>query len=124
MEPARIAESRSEATIVTTALARASTSLDLPNRVVGAVIGLSEPTISRLRCGTYILQHNEKAFELSLLVVRLYRSLIAIVGGDDVAAAWLRNPNTALHARPIERIQTVDGLLQTIDYLDARRAIV
>ena len=63
MEPARIAESRSEATIVTTALARASTSLDLPNRVVGAVIGLSEPTISRLENGTYILKR-EKEFEL------------------------------------------------------------
>jgi len=123
MEPARIAESRSEATIVTTALARASTSLDLPNRVVGAVIGLSEPTISRLKNGTYILKRNEKEFELSLLFVRLYRSLIAIVGGDDtVAAAWLRNPNTALRGKPIERIQTVDGLLDVINYLDAHHA--
>jgi plasmid maintenance system antidote protein VapI len=71
------------------ALARASANLDLPNRVVGAVVGLSEPTISRLKNG--ILKRNEKEFELSLLFVRMYRSLIAIVGGDDaVAAAWLR----------------------------------
>ena len=104
-------------------LARASTNLDLPNRIVGAVVGLSEPTISRLKNGNYTLKRNEKEFELSLLFVRLYRSLIAIVGGDDVVAAvWLRSPNIALHARPIERIQTVDGLRQTIDYLDARRA--
>jgi hypothetical protein len=31
--------------------------------------------------------------------VRLYCSRITIVGGDDaVAAAWLRNPNTATRA--------------------------
>jgi len=84
---------------------------------------LSEPTISRLKNGNYTLKRNEKELELSLLFVRLYRSLIAIVGGDDVvAAAWLRNPNTALRARPIERIQTVDGLLDAINYLDARHA--
>jgi hypothetical protein len=116
-------ESRSEAAIVTTALARASTNLDLPNHVVAAIVGLPEPTIARLRCGTYILQRNEKAFELALLLVGLYQSLATIVGGDDtVAAAWLRNHNTALGGRPVELIQTVGGLLDVIDYLEAGHA--
>ena len=53
----------------------------------------------------------------------MYRSLDAIVGGDDaVAAAWLKNTNTALGAAPLEMIQTVSGLNDVIGYLDSRRA--
>jgi hypothetical protein len=94
MEPARIAESRSEAAIVTTALARASTNLDLPNHILAAVVGLPEPTISHLRCGTYILQRNEKAFELALLLVRLYQSLSRIAQLDQRTAL----PDQCLHS--------------------------
>jgi hypothetical protein len=114
-----------EAAIVTKAVARASDNLKIPNRILGSIIGLSEPTISRLKNGTYILKRAEKAFELSVLFIRLYRSLTAIVGGDDtVARSWLSNYNTALHANPIDRIQSVNGLIDVINYLDARRAII
>ena len=62
---------------------------------------------------------------MSVLFLRMYRSLTAIVGGDDsVATAWLKNYNTALGAKPVERIQTVAGLMHVITYLDARRAVV
>jgi hypothetical protein len=50
--------------------------------------------------GNYTLDPEDNSFELAVLFVRLYRSLDAIVGGDDaVAAAWLRNRNTALANR-------------------------
>ena len=59
------------------------------------------------------------------MLVRLYRSLDAIVGGDDaVANSWLKNSNSMLDAEPIELIQTVPGLINVIQYLDARRAVV
>ena len=41
-----------------------------------------------------------------------------------VAKAWLDNPNLVLDARPIEKLQTVSGLVDVIAYLDARRALV
>ena len=64
-------------------------------------------------------------FELAVMFVRLYRSLDAVVGGDDnVARQWLVNPNTALEAAPLELIQSVSGLANVIQYLDARRAVV
>jgi len=57
--------------------------------------------------------------------VRLYRSLDSIVAGDDaVAADWLRNRNTVLNGIPLELIQSVPGLVNVIEYLDSRRAIV
>ncbi len=35
------------------------------------------------------------------MLIRLYRSLDAVTGGDPaVATAWLRSENTALHASP------------------------
>jgi len=89
------------------------------------VLGLSEATVSRMQNGKYTLHPEEKAFELAVLFVRLYRSLDAIVGGDDaVAASWLKNRNTALDAEPLTLIQSASGLMNAIAYLDARRAVV
>jgi len=126
MESTGVREAKpTEAAVVTKALVRAAGNLELSNKTLGAVIGLSEPTISRMKKGNYCLSKPSKEHELSVLFVRLYRSLSAIVGGDDaIAQAWLRNPNVALGSRPIDCIQSIDGLMHVIQYLDARRAIV
>ena len=114
-----------EATVVTKATLQAAEQLAMTNKLLANVIGVSEATVSRMRNGGYTLQRGQKAFELAVLFTRLYRSLDAIVGGDDaVAGAWLRNPNTALNSEPLAMIQTVPGLVNVIQYLDARRAIV
>jgi Antitoxin Xre/MbcA/ParS C-terminal toxin-binding domain/Antitoxin Xre-like helix-turn-helix domain len=110
---------------VTKATLRAAERLGLSNKTVANIIGLSEATISRMGNGRYLLAPSEKPFELSLLLVRLYRSLDAITCGDDsVARAWLRNDNTALGEPPLTLVQTVPGLVNVIAYLDARRALV
>src|SRR4051812_33852477 len=107
------------------AVLQAAERLGLTARRLGSVVGLSDATVSRLKSGTFALERGTKPFELAVLFVRLYRSLDAIVGGDDtVAKAWLRNDNTALGGTPIEKIATVPGLVDVIAYLDARRAIV
>jgi len=112
-----------EAVALSKATARAAQKLGIKNKVLAGIIGLSEPTISRMTRGDYQLNHADKAFELSVLLVRLYRSLDAIVGGDDsVARAWLVNHNTALRDAPINLIRTVSGLVHVLQYLDARRA--
>src|SRR6478609_9736375 len=112
-----------ESAAVTKATIRAAQKLGLKNRMLSAVIGLSEPTVSRMSSGQYELERTSKAFELSVLFVRLYRSLDAIVGGDEnVARAWLNNQNDALRAVPINLIQTVGGLVNAVQYLDTRRA--
>jgi len=57
--------------------------------------------------------------------VRLFRSLDALVHGDDaVARAWMTNPNTGLGGVPLDMIQTLPGLVHALAYLDARRALV
>jgi hypothetical protein len=113
------------AAIATKAVLRAALQLGMSNKILANVVGLSEATVSRMRAGDYLLQPGHKSFELGLLFVRLYRSLDAIVGGDDaVASAWLKNDNTLLDDKPVALIQTIPGLMNVIQYLDARRAVV
>lgn len=108
---------------LTKATIRAADKLELTNRTLGVIIGLSEPSISRMKRGDFKLERGQKSFELSVLFVRLYRSLDAIVSGDEqVAKAWLRNNNTALRGVPAELIQSISGLVNVIQYLDTRRA--
>jgi hypothetical protein len=114
----------SEAAVLTTALRRAADRLAIPNSVLARSIGLSESTVSRLRRGDYVLQPRHKSFELAVLVVRLYRSLDAIVAEDATATAWLKSFNTALGGEPIRLLQSVSGLVNVIAYLDSRRAVV
>jgi hypothetical protein len=119
------AKTTMEASVVTRAVLRAGSRLGLTNRAIGRIIGVSEATVSRMGSGDYVLARGEKPFELAVLLVRLFRSLDAIVGGDETTAkSWLRSENTVLGAQPIEKIQTISGLIDVIAYLDARRAIV
>src|SRR5262245_58496535 len=110
---------------LTKATVRAAGRLDLSNRTLAAIIGASEPSVSRMKKGEFHLERGQKPFELGVLFVRLYRSLDAIVSGDEQAArAWLRNRNTALGGVPLTLIQSVAGLVNVIQYLDSRRAVV
>jgi hypothetical protein len=114
-----------ETVALTKATVRAADKLGVTNKTLAAIIGVSEPSVTRMKRGEFTLERGQKPFELSVLFVRLYRSLDAIVSGDDhVARAWLRNDNTALRGAPINLIQTIPGLMNVIQYLDARRAAV
>lgn len=113
------------ASVVTKAVLRAAEQLRVSNGVLAKIIGVSEPTLSRMRTKDLPLSERSKEFELALLFIRLYRSLDSIVGGEaEVAAAWLRNDNRALGGKPLEQIQTIPGLMNVIAYLDSRRAVV
>ncbi len=126
MEPSlQTQRQTAEAAVLTKAAVRAADHLAITNKTLAAVLGISEASISRMRSGGFLLQPGQKAFELAILFVRLFRSLDAIVGGEVATArAWMSGDNSALAARPIEKIQTISGLMDVIAYLDARRAIV
>jgi len=121
----KLAEKPAPAAVLGKAVARAADHLTLTNRSLAQIVGLSEASISRLRAGGSHLLENAKTFELATLFVRLYRSLDAIVGGDDrIAAQWLRNANAALAGTPLEMVQSARGLVRVVDYLDSRRALL
>lgn len=115
----------SEGTVLTKAALRAAERLQISATILACIIGQSEATVSRMRSGRLTLEAGTKPFEIALLFVRLYRSLDAIVGGDDaVSAKWLRSQNLALGAIPAQKIKTIAGLFDVLAYLDSRRALV
>ena len=116
-------ERKAEVQVVTKAVVRAASILDMSNTALGRVLGVSDATVSRMRAGEWTLAADSKPYELSVLFLRLFRGLDAIVGGDAASArSWLRSPNTALNDVPFTLIQTVSGLMQAVQYVDARRA--
>lgn len=109
------------AAVLAKAVLAAAERLGLRNRQLAAVIGSSEASVSRLRF-TRGLDPEGKEGELALLFLRAYRSLDALVGGDDEKArAWLTADNDHLRGVPAERIRTVEGLVDVVQYLDAMR---
>ena len=109
--------------VLAKATSRSAALLGLTGAALARTIGLSEPTVSRLLRGERPLQPSSKEGELAALLVRTYRALDALVGNDDrKRAAWMTSHNRALGGVPRDLIQTVEGLVATLAYLDGHRA--
>lgn len=107
--------------VLTKAVRSAAVRLELRNRQLAAVLGTSEASVSRLSAGRTI-DPGTKEGELALLFLRLFRSLDALVGGNEAQAReWLNAENAHLGAVPAERIRRVEGLVDVVQYLDAMR---
>lgn len=118
------AQRAAEAAVLTRAALRAAELLDVPQRTLAGIIGVSASTISRAASARAPLDADSKAGELARLWVRVFRSLDAIVGSNDAAArAWLTSPNAAFGgARPLDRLRDAEGLVHVLHYLDSARA--
>lgn len=111
--------------VLTNALIKAADWLGVSATSLSEVVGLSRPTISRMKAGTFNISVETKAFEFGAYFIRVYRSLFAIVSGDQVTARnWLTNYNTALRGVPLELMKSIRGINEVSAYLDARRAII
>ena len=121
--PAVTASDDSRAAVITKATVRAAKFLGLNNAALAIVIGLSEATVSRMASGSYLLDPRNKSYELSLLLLRLFRSLDAMVGGEEgPMQSWMKSNNLVLSGIPAEKIQTITGLVDAVNYVDASRA--
>ncbi|BFO57927.1 MULTISPECIES: MbcA/ParS/Xre antitoxin family protein [Comamonadaceae] len=109
--------------VLAKATARASRLLGMNGVMLAKALGLSEPTVSRILKAEKPIDPASKEGELALLLVRVYRSLDALVGTDDgKRQAWMTGFNKALGGVPLQMVQRVDGLVATLSYLDAMRA--
>ena len=117
----RAAHRAEPGSVLARATLAAAARLGLRNRQLALVIGSSEASVSRLQVGRSLVPESKEG-ELALLFLRLYRSLDALVGGDDAhALAWMSARNDHLGAVPVERIQSIEGLVDVVQYLDAMR---
>lgn len=112
-----------EGALLSRAVARVAENWQLTNEMLGTILGISPASASRLKAGSFRLARGKKEFELAQLLVRLFRSLDALVGSDDESAiSWLRSDNLDLNARPLDLIRTVSGITAVADYVDYARA--
>lgn len=111
-----------QAIILTKALKNAANYWGLTNKQLGEVIGLSEPTISRLKGGKYRIGQESKAWELSLLFLRAFRGLDAYMGGHiENEKRWLKANNHALGGAPLQLMGHIEGLIRVVQYIDYMR---
>ena len=96
--------------------------LDITSTELGTILGISQSSASRLMNEAYSLREQSKEWELAVLLIRLYRGLYSIVGGNDcLAMSWLRSSNKAFGGQsPFAVIQKASGLVHACDYVDAR----
>ena len=110
--------------VLTKATLRSAGLLGLSNSVLAKAVGLSEASISRMSSGAKALEAGSKPAELAALVIRVYRSLDALVGNsDEHRRLWMTSFNRALNATPKEAIQSAEGLVRVVTYLDGARAL-
>jgi Protein of unknown function (DUF2384) len=111
-----------EVAVLSKAVVRAAEELDLRQAQLARILGLSAATTSRLAGGSWRLVPESKSWELALALVRVYRSLAAITGGQtDAMRRWLHSANAALGGEPADRMLSAEGLVSVLQYLDAAR---
>lgn len=111
------------AVALTKAVLRAGAILGLAKKDLGRILGVSPSSVSRLP--ERHIDPQSKEGELAILVLRAFRSLDALLGGDGTKCrSWLHAPNTHLGGVPAALVQTISGLKDVVEYLDAMRGKV
>ena len=102
--------------VLTKATLRAGKALGLNQAEIGAVVGRDRTSLRRG------IDPDSKTGELATLLIRLYRSLYALIGGDAEAMRhWMSTENHHTGGVPREQIRQVAGLIEVLGYLDAIR---
>lgn len=111
----------SENQVLAIALENLKNILDISNKDLSEIIGMHRNTLSRSLSNKKI-DYKSKEGECSLLLIRAYRSLFALNGGNiDAMKHWLRTNNRHIQGVPLETMKTVVGLARVVNYLDAIR---
>jgi hypothetical protein len=106
--------------VLSEAVVRVSRLLELNRAELASILDVSDSSVLRLINRARLIDPASKEGELSLLLVRVCRSLDALVGGyNEQRRAWLRSNNRILKARPAELLTTVTGLVNTVAYLES-----
>jgi hypothetical protein len=102
--------------VLAKALLNAGKALGLSQADVGEVVGRDRTSIARG------LDPAGKSGELALLLIRCYRSLFVLVGGEPAAMRhWMHTENLDIGGVPARQVKSVQGLARVVEYLDAMR---
>ncbi len=103
--------------VLTKAVVRAAGMLGLTQADLAVVLGTSDASVSRMKAGTYLVAGKE--FELAAFLVRIFRSLDALMGGHrDNVKAWFNAENHHLSGTPASLVREIEGITRVARYLD------
>ncbi|WP_298626270.1 antitoxin Xre/MbcA/ParS toxin-binding domain-containing protein [uncultured Legionella sp.] len=111
-----------EERVLTKAVSNLAKFYSLTGKDLSKIIGISESSASRINQGTKFISPHTKEGEMALLLLRVYRSLNAMVGNNhEKAKLWLNSQNKYFKNIPIDEMKTIQGLIGVLNYLDAMR---
>lgn len=120
-----VGKNHAASVVLTKATLRSAALLGLSNAALARIVGVSESHVSRMAKGERGFEIGTKPAELATLLVRMYRSLDALVGNSEQhRRAWMASFNRAFNEAPKDAIQKVEGLVRVVRYLDGARAVV
>jgi transcriptional regulator with XRE-family HTH domain len=109
--------------VLTKAVLRSARLLGVSRKEIAEIIGVSEPTLSRMHQGEATIVLKSKEGEAASLWLRVYRSLDSLLGGKpELCSKWLTAPNEHLGGVPLNLSKKIQGLVHVAGYLDAMRA--
>lgn len=110
--------------VLAKALLNAADQLGLRQAELAAVLGIHRTAISRLK-QNLSLDPASKQGELGLLVIRIARALFALTGGDkEWIQHFIHTPNKATGGVPAKQMETIQGLISVLQFVDAIRGKV
>lgn len=110
-----------ESQVLALALHNLKDILALSNNDLCEIIGVHRNTLSR-SLNNKRIDPKSKEGECALLLIRVYRSLFALNGGNvEAMKHWLTTNNRHIQGVPLETMKTVLGLSRVVNYLDAIR---
>ncbi len=86
--------------VLTKATVRVARQLALGQGELGKVLGLSPATVSRMFKNEWAIPEGSKAWELAAMLVRVFRSLDAVVGATIATSNSGSAPRTFIWAAP------------------------
>lgn len=117
MTPSKlISKGASADKVLSKALLNVGKALDLTQAELANIVGKDRTMLKRG------IKPGSVQGQLASLMIRLYRSLYVLVGGEEKQMRhWLNTHNTYIKGVPCEQIKSVTGLNDVVQYLDAMR---
>lgn len=110
--------------VLAKALLAAREQLALTQQELAGIVGVHRTALSRW-ADQGGLRPDSKTGELALLLIRAYRALYALFGGNlEDMRHFLRTDNRQLQGVPLQLMGQVQGLVRVVEYLDAMRGRV
>ena len=103
--------------VLTKALLNAAKEMDISTAYLEKIIGKDRNAFAQTG-----ISPESKSGELALMLIRCYRNLYVLVGGNsEYIQHWMHTQNKSTQGIPSEQILRVEGLVRVTKYLDVMR---